>query len=202
MGETKTYRRRPEIIKDMLIGVGDTGAKKTHIWSRTYLSHKLQMKYLEDILNIALIEFNGKSLYIMTTKGRMYLRLYEDYERRCKNFELAKKALEKIPIIYGTDLSYKPHTFRRRPEHIRDILQVVEDSDSTKTNIYNSTHIHLKRLNQYIDEISKTDLIKLVGKLFTMTSEGEKVLELLEDYEREYKNLDRVNKAIEIMLKR
>ena len=101
----KGYRGTLEIIRDVLLVVGeagDSGSKKTHIMYGANLSYKLLTRYLEKILYAGLV-CEGESCYVITEKGRKFLQSYEDYEEKLKEIEnyidhlnSGKETLEKM----------------------------------------------------------------------------------------------------------
>jgi len=99
----KGYRSRLEILRDILLVTGDKGTKKTHIMYGANLSYRLLTQYLDDASNAGLIACDGESCYMITKKGKMFLELYEDYEKKSKEVEKrlnhlknGKETLEKM----------------------------------------------------------------------------------------------------------
>lgn len=98
------YRRRLEIIRDILLAVSaHNSAKKTHIMYGSNLSYKVLMRYFDGVLKAGLLEFDGKSEYWLTDKGESFLMAYEDYHRSRNDLEKQigileneKKALMKM----------------------------------------------------------------------------------------------------------
>jgi predicted transcriptional regulator len=98
-------RSRIEIIKDILQvaeTAGESGSKKTHIMYGANLSYKLLTKYLKEVLSAELI-CRGESCYIITEKGKEFLKSYENYkenraeiEDHISNLNNKRKTLEKI----------------------------------------------------------------------------------------------------------
>jgi len=79
----KGYRSRLEIVRDILLvadDAGDSGSKKTHIMYGANLSYKLLTRYLDDVLDAGLVCEKG-SCYLITGKGKEFLKVYEDYEK-------------------------------------------------------------------------------------------------------------------------
>lgn len=95
------YRSRLDIIADVLKAASD-GAKKTWIMYKSNLSYELLTKYLEEIVAAELIVFEANTQkYVITSKGREFLRKYKEYwrhskrlERQLQEVENRKKALE------------------------------------------------------------------------------------------------------------
>jgi len=90
------YRDRLEIIKDILLVVSDNeGARKTHIMYGANLGYKILVRYLDELLNLDLLECKDDSCYRLREKGEKFLRLYEEYEKRNKDLEEQLSQLEK-----------------------------------------------------------------------------------------------------------
>lgn len=80
------YRSRLQIIADVLSAAGE-GAKKTHIMYGANLSYKLVTRYLDEVVKVGLLEFDGESLYAVTSVGEEFLQHYEAYENDRKELE-------------------------------------------------------------------------------------------------------------------
>jgi predicted transcriptional regulator len=77
-----SYRRKLDIIADMLLVAGD-GAKKTQIMYGANLSYALLKKYLEEMRRAYLLSFERKKgHYVLTSKGRQFLEVYKEYLKR------------------------------------------------------------------------------------------------------------------------
>ena len=84
----KGYRGRLEIIRDILLVVGDDGSKKTHIMYRANLSYNLLKSYLECVSEAGLVEFDDAGgWYTITEKGERFLELYKGFEDRSRRVE-------------------------------------------------------------------------------------------------------------------
>jgi predicted transcriptional regulator len=82
-----TYRDRLDIIADIL-NVVSREAKKTQIMYQANLSYKVLQKYLSEIINASLVNFeNNQQFYKLTFKGQEYLDAYKEYDRCSKNME-------------------------------------------------------------------------------------------------------------------
>ena len=81
------YRSRLEIIRDILQAVENVRSKKTYIMYQANLSYKLLIQYLDEALKAGLMEYDGETLYSITERGKKFLKLYEDYERRRTDLE-------------------------------------------------------------------------------------------------------------------
>jgi len=82
-------RRRLGIVRDILqvaVESGDSGSKKTHIMYGANLSYQLLVKYLGVVVRAGLV-LDRKSCYLITRKGREFLRFYEDYEKNRRRIE-------------------------------------------------------------------------------------------------------------------
>jgi len=79
----KGYRNRLEIVRDILKiaeDAGDSGPKKTHIMYGANLSYRLVIRYLDSVLDAGLVHNRGP-YYLITDRGKEFLKVYEDYER-------------------------------------------------------------------------------------------------------------------------
>lgn len=77
------YRRRFEIIADILDATGD-GAKKTRIMYGANLSHSLLEKYLVEMIDIGFLRTN-KEGYEVTEKGQIFLEKYNEFSSKYSN---------------------------------------------------------------------------------------------------------------------
>ena len=76
------YRSRIEIVAEILRTVSG-GARKTHIMYQCNLSFKLLMRYLRDVIQAELICEGGEgNNYVITEKGKKFLRKFEEYVER------------------------------------------------------------------------------------------------------------------------
>jgi predicted transcriptional regulator len=79
------YRKRLEIIADILDAVGD-GAKKTRVMYFANLSYKLLGKYLKKTMDAGLVSFdNGQ--YEVTEKGQIFLERFGSFSSRYSRLE-------------------------------------------------------------------------------------------------------------------
>ena len=95
------YRKRLEIIADMLDAVGD-GSNKTRIMYFANLSYKLLGKYLKKTLDAGLVSFNNGH-YEVTEKGQVFLERfgsfssrYSKLERELEEASFERKVLERM----------------------------------------------------------------------------------------------------------
>jgi len=72
----------------LLVVSSENGSKKTHILYGANLSYKLVTQYLDEVVKAGLLEFDSKSLYTITSRGKEFLRLYEVYEKNHKQLEM------------------------------------------------------------------------------------------------------------------
>ena len=80
------YRSRLQIIADVLSVVND-GARKTQIMYKANLSYQLLNRYLDETLKLGLINQNSSGVYEVTERGCVFLRLYNDFERKRRELE-------------------------------------------------------------------------------------------------------------------
>jgi predicted transcriptional regulator len=79
------HRSKLQIIADMLYVAG-RGSKKTHIMYGANLSYSLVMQYLNKLLKSCLIrQVNDE--YLITEKGRKFLRKYQEYSEHHKELK-------------------------------------------------------------------------------------------------------------------
>jgi predicted transcriptional regulator len=97
------YRDRLDIIADIL-NVVSREAKKTQIMYQANLSYKVLQRYLNEIVQAALVRFEtGSQSYMLTFKGKEYLTAYKQYarasktmEKRLNEFSTKRKVLENL----------------------------------------------------------------------------------------------------------
>ncbi|MCX8154185.1 MAG: winged helix-turn-helix domain-containing protein [Candidatus Bathyarchaeota archaeon] len=98
-----SYRSRLDIIADILRAVSQN-AKKTQIMYQANLSFQVLQKYLSEVSDALLIEFNSQAqCYVLTDKGRAFLEAYKEYsrdymylEKRMSEIESKRKILESL----------------------------------------------------------------------------------------------------------
>ena len=91
------YRNRLQIVADILV-VAEDGAKKTHIMYGANLSYGLLSQYLAQVLDAGLVHIDGKGLYKLTEKGRMFL---EDFNKYSKENTKVKNQIDEIENTRG-----------------------------------------------------------------------------------------------------
>lgn len=90
-----SYRSRLDIIADMLRVVSEGGAKKTQIMYQANLSYRLLTRYLAEVINSGLVDFeHGEGCYVLTSKGKEFLEKYKDYMRHNKHVEERLNSLQ------------------------------------------------------------------------------------------------------------
>ena len=80
------YRNRLQIIADIL-SIANSGARKTRIMFHANLSYRLLCRYLGDLLDSGLVEFEANECYVITVKGKEFLSRHVEYSKRRKNWE-------------------------------------------------------------------------------------------------------------------
>ena len=98
-----SYRGRLDIIADILHVVSQN-PKKTQIMYQANLSYKVLTKYLTEVSEASLIDFeHEKRCYMLTAKGREFLETYKEYsrdnrhiEKRLNEINGKKKVLEEL----------------------------------------------------------------------------------------------------------
>lgn len=82
-----SYRSKLDIIADMLLVVSRR-AKKTQIMYQANLSYNVLTKYLTEVIDACLINFErNEQCYVLTSKGRRFLEKYKEYSRHNKHVE-------------------------------------------------------------------------------------------------------------------
>jgi predicted transcriptional regulator len=82
-----SYRDHLAIIADIL-EVANQGAKKTQIMYQANLSYKVLQKYLLEMSDATLIEYNNENQnYLVTPKGTTFLQTYHEYSKNSKSIE-------------------------------------------------------------------------------------------------------------------
>jgi predicted transcriptional regulator len=98
-----SYRSKVDIIADIL-SVAIQKPKKTQIMYQAHLNFALLQRYLTELLEASLLDFQDTSqCYVLTAKGQEFLTAYREYSKVNRRFEKvisevnAKKAhLEKL----------------------------------------------------------------------------------------------------------
>jgi predicted transcriptional regulator len=76
-------RDRLDIVRDML-AIASSKVRKTKIMYQANMNYAQVEKYLKTLLEEGLLERDGGSCYLITRKGREFLRVYADYLERCR----------------------------------------------------------------------------------------------------------------------
>ena len=80
-----SYRGRLDIIADIL-NVVKGKAKKTQIMYQANLSFKVLQRYLGEIVEASLVNFDdGANCYVLTEKGVEFLSAYQKYSKTNKH---------------------------------------------------------------------------------------------------------------------
>ena len=66
---------------------GNDDAKKTHIMYQAYLSYKLLIRYLNDVVEAGLVVCGEEACYRLTPKGEEFLAKFGEYARFRENFD-------------------------------------------------------------------------------------------------------------------
>jgi len=89
-----TYRDSSQIVADLLTTTeqyGQEGIKITHLLRKANLSHSRLAKFVENLTRAGLInkiEYDGKSTFVITPKGRQYLESYQKFSDIAESFGL------------------------------------------------------------------------------------------------------------------
>ena len=85
-------RNSLEIVRDVL-SVASEKKRKTRIMYEANLSFRLMEKYLSSLLEGGLLERVEDSFYVVTSRGKEFLQLYEDYLDRCSRIGVEIKGV-------------------------------------------------------------------------------------------------------------
>jgi predicted transcriptional regulator len=72
-----------EIVRDMLF-IASVRVRKTRIMYQANLSYRHMEKYLKSLLDSGLIECDDFSCYLVTSKGKEFLQMYDEYLERTR----------------------------------------------------------------------------------------------------------------------
>lgn len=79
-------RNNLDIVRDIL-SVASVKTRKTKIMYKANLSYYQVQKYLHSLLEKDLLDHDGNSFYLITKKGRQFIKLYDDHAERVKQLE-------------------------------------------------------------------------------------------------------------------
>jgi predicted transcriptional regulator len=88
------YRTSMQIVSDLLTVTeqsGVSGINVTSLLTRANLSHSRLGKFLDNLTGAGLInriEFDGKNVFVITSKGRQYLESYKNFQNLADSFGL------------------------------------------------------------------------------------------------------------------
>ncbi len=88
------YRTSIQIVSDLLTVTeqsGVSGINVTSLLTRANLSHSRLGKFLDNLTGAGLInriEFDGKNVFVITSKGRQYLESYKNFQNLADSFGL------------------------------------------------------------------------------------------------------------------
>ena len=88
------YRTSMQIVSDLLTVTeqsGVSGINVTSLLTKANLSHSRLGKFLNNLTGAGLInrlEFDGKNVFVITSKGRQYLDSYKNFQNLADSFGL------------------------------------------------------------------------------------------------------------------
>ncbi len=88
------YRTSMQIVADMLYATeqsGQEGIKTTSLLTKANLSHSRLEKFISNLTGAGLvnkIEYDGKNVFVITSKGRQYLESYKKFSDLAGSFGL------------------------------------------------------------------------------------------------------------------
>lgn len=97
----KRYRYSLDIVRDMLL-VATVRVRKTRIMYQANLSYRHMEKYLNGLLENGLIECDDFACYIVTSKGKEFLQMYDEYLERQRMIREEIKGASKDRLLLET----------------------------------------------------------------------------------------------------
>jgi len=88
------YRTSMQIVSDLLTVTeqsGVSGINVTSLLTKANLSHSRLGKFLNNLTGAGLInriEFDGKNVFVITSKGRQYMESYKNFQNLADSFGL------------------------------------------------------------------------------------------------------------------
>ncbi len=88
------YRTSMQIVSDLLTVTeqsGVNGINVTSLLTKANLSHSRLGKFLNNLTGAGLInriEFDGKNVFVITSKGRQYMESYKNFQNLADSFGL------------------------------------------------------------------------------------------------------------------
>ena len=88
------YRTSMQIVSDLLTVTEQSGVSVINVTSlltKANLSHSRLGKFLNNLTGAGLInriEFDGKNVFVITSKGRQYLESYKNFQNLADSFGL------------------------------------------------------------------------------------------------------------------
>lgn len=88
------YRTSMQIVSDLLTVTeqsGVNGINVTSLLTKANLSHSRLGKFLNNLTGAGLInriEFDGKNVFVITSKGRQYMESYKSFQNLADSFGL------------------------------------------------------------------------------------------------------------------
>ena len=89
------HRTRLEIVEDILSVInGNEGVRRTQIMYKAYLSYKLLIRYLNDVVDAGLVICDDDNCYWLTEKGERFLARFGEYSRFHESVEKQLNQIE------------------------------------------------------------------------------------------------------------
>ena len=88
------YRTSMQIVADLLVATdecGQVGIKTTSLLSKANLSHSRLEKFVSNLTGAGLvnkIEYDGRNVFVITSKGKQYLEQYKKFSDVAESFGL------------------------------------------------------------------------------------------------------------------
>ena len=96
-GRKRQYRTRIQIAADIL-EIAKAGSRKTRIMYLGNLSFDLLQKYLENLVELGLVEVRNGSdkTYVATERGLQFLEEFRELQKHAEVVEVKKRTLQSL----------------------------------------------------------------------------------------------------------
>jgi len=82
-----------------MLAIASVKVKKTRIMYQANLSYRLLERYLTSLLESGMVECDGDSFYSITSKGKEFVQMYEDYVERRRRIGEAIQGVRKDRLL-------------------------------------------------------------------------------------------------------
>lgn len=94
------HRSRYKILANILEVINDNkGAKKTQIMYQAFLSYKLLVQYLNDVMEAGLVVCEENNCYSLTPKGKSFLVKFNEYYESHESINEKMNQVEDLKLM-------------------------------------------------------------------------------------------------------